>query len=95
MRHQAFLLCALLAAGRGAAASAQASPPWSSQGGLPARDRGYVFQVPDIDNVPDLQGNPVGAKLVRFIGGNKFFVLTQLIQAFEAYHPEVAGHVIY
>jgi hypothetical protein len=29
-----------------------------------------VFQVPDVDNIPDLHGNPAGADLVLLIGGN-------------------------
>jgi accessory colonization factor AcfC len=92
MKH-AFLLCAFLAAGRGAAA--QAAPPWSGQADNPARDRGFVFHVPDINNVPDLHGNPADAKLVLFIGGNQFFVLPQLVAAFEVHHPELAGHIFY
>jgi hypothetical protein len=48
-----------------------------------------VFQVPDVDNIPDLHGNPAGADLVLLIGGNQFFVLPQLIAGFEAPHPEL------
>lgn len=92
MKYSALLLTALLAAG----ASAQSiAPPWSGQANDPARQQGYVFHVPDIDNVPDLHGNPCGAKLVLFIGGNQFFVLPQLVTAFEAHHPELAGHIFY
>lgn len=93
MKFRAFLVFAFLAAGRGAAA--QAVPPWSGQANNPARDRGFVFHVPDVDNVPDLHGNPSNARLVLFIGGNQFFVLPQLIAAFEAHHPELTGHIFY
>ena len=93
MRSRMFLFCALMAAGQGA--GAQAAPPWSGQANNPARDKGFVFQVPDIDNVPDLHGNPSDARLVLFIGGNQFFVLPQLIAAFEAHHPELSGHIFY
>ena len=93
MKPHAFFVCALLAAGHGAAA--QAAPPWSGQANDPARDRGFVFHVPDVDNVPDLHGNPSDAKLVLFIGGNQFFVLPQLIAAFEVHHPELAGRIFY
>ena len=48
-----------------------------------------------MDNVPDLHGNPSDAKLVIFIGGNQFFVLPQLITAFEHHHPELKGHIFY
>ena len=95
MKSLVIFACALFAAGHGAGAAAQASPPWSGQANNPARDRGYVFPVPGVDNVPDLHGNPSGAKLVLFIGGNQFFVLPQLIAAFEAHHPELAGHIFY
>ncbi len=74
---------------------AQSTPPWSKGGNAPAEDKGFVFSVPDIDNVPDLHGNPEGAKLVLFIGGNQFFVLPELIAAFETHHPELRGHIFY
>ena len=75
-------------------AFAQQSPPWSKGANDPAA-QGYVFHVPDIDNVPDLHGNPCNAKLVLFIGGNQFFVLPRLIAAFEQQHPELKGHIYY
>ncbi|MHB1020796.1 MAG: substrate-binding domain-containing protein [Acidobacteriaceae bacterium] len=74
---------------------AQKTPPWSKGDNNPAAEKGYVFHVPDVDNVPDLHGNPVNAKLVIFIGGNQFFVLPQLVQAFEQQHPELKGHIFY
>lgn len=73
----------------------QSTPPWSKGRNNPAADKGYVFQVPDVDNVPDLHGNPEGAKLVLFIGGNQFFVLPELIIAFEKQHPDLRGHIFY
>jgi ABC-type molybdate transport system substrate-binding protein len=74
---------------------AQVSPPWSKGRNNPAADKGFIFQVPDIDNVPDLHGNPEAASLVLFIGGNQFFVLPDLIAAFTSHHPELAGHIFY
>jgi ABC-type molybdate transport system substrate-binding protein len=74
---------------------AQATPPWSKGANDPAAEKGYAFHVPDVDNVPDIHGNPCGAKLVIFIGGNQFFVLPQLIAAFEQQHPELKGHIFY
>lgn len=94
MNFRMLLICALLA-GVGGRASAQASPPWSGGANDPASAHGYVFHVPDVDNVPDLHGNPCDARLVLFIGGNQFFVLPKLIAAFEAQHPELAGHIFY
>lgn len=37
---------------------AQSSPPWSKGANNPAVEKGQVFQVADVDNVPDLHGNP-------------------------------------
>ncbi|HEX3372148.1 MAG TPA: substrate-binding domain-containing protein [Candidatus Acidoferrales bacterium] len=74
---------------------AQATPPWSKGEGNPAAEKGYEFQVPDIDNVADLHGNPEGAKLVLFIGGNQFFVLPELVSAFLKQHPDLQGHIFY
>ena len=76
-------------------AFAQATPPWSKGANDPAAEKGYAFQVSDVDNVPDIHGNPCDAKLVIFIGGNQFFVLPQLIAAFEEQHPELKGHIFY
>jgi ABC-type molybdate transport system substrate-binding protein len=74
---------------------AQATPPWSKGDNDPAAEKGYAFHVSDIDNIPDIHGNPCDAKLVIFIGGNQFFVLPQLIAAFEQQHPELKGHIFY
>jgi ABC-type molybdate transport system substrate-binding protein len=74
---------------------AQSMPPWSKGANNPAAQTGYTFHVPDVDNVPDLHGNPADAKLVIFIGGNQFFVLPQLVAAFERQHPELKGHIFY
>jgi ABC-type molybdate transport system substrate-binding protein len=76
-------------------AFAQTTPPWSKGANDPATEKGYAFHVSDIDNIPDIHGNPFDAKLVIFIGGNQFFVLPQLIAAFEQQHPEIEGHVFY
>ena len=73
----------------------QTIPPWSKGLNDPAADKGYVFHVEDIDNVPDLHGDPQDARLVLFIGGNQFFVLPRLIAGFEKEHPDLAGHIFY
>jgi ABC-type molybdate transport system substrate-binding protein len=73
----------------------QSTPPWSNGRNNPAADKGYVFEVPDVDNVPDLHGNPEDAKLVLFIGGNQFFVLPELVLAFEKQHEDLRGHIFY
>ena len=76
-------------------ALSQAVPPWSHGENNPATSKGYAFQVEDVDNVPDLHGNPEGAGLVLFIGGNQFFVLPKLIAGFEKLHPELQGIIFY
>ncbi len=76
-------------------ASAQTYPPWSRGENNPASDKGYVFQVEGVDNVPDLHGNPAGARLVLFIAGNQFMVLPKLIAGFERKHPELRGRIYY
>ena len=78
-----------------ALAQEHAFPPWSNGRNNPAGYKGYVFEVPEIDNVPDLHGNPGDAKLVLFIGGNQFMVLPRLVEAFEALHPELKGKIYY
>jgi ABC-type molybdate transport system substrate-binding protein len=74
---------------------AQTVPPWSKGLNNPATNPGFVFAVPDIDNVPDLHGNPVDAKLVLYVGGNQFFVMPKLIAGFEKLYPQLAGHIFY
>lgn len=74
---------------------AQTTPPWSKGANDPAAEKGFVFHVDEVDNVPDLHGNPQDAKLVLFIGGNQFFVLPRLIAGFEKQHPELAGQIFY
>jgi molybdenum ABC transporter molybdate-binding protein len=90
------MLAAILFAGAALGVSAQqVMPPWSEGHNDPVADKGFVFHVPDMDNVPDLHGDPIDAKLVLFIGGNQFFVLPRLIAGFEKLHPELAGHIFY
>ncbi|HEX4029528.1 MAG TPA: substrate-binding domain-containing protein [Terracidiphilus sp.] len=88
-------IVALVLGGCALCSHAQSVPPWSKGANDPATDRGYVFHVDDVDNMPDLHGNPANAQLVLFIGGNQFFVLPQLIYAFVHQHPELKGHIFY
>ena len=50
--------------------------------------------VPCVDQLMDIHGNPVGADLVIFAGGNQWFVMPELVAAFQHAHPEVK-HVFY
>lgn len=94
-RISTLMLSAALLSTLHAQEKASATPPWSKGDNNPASSKGYEFQVPDVDNVPDLHGNPADAKLVLFIGGNQFFVLPQLVKGFVNLHPELAGHIFY
>lgn len=91
MLKAAFVLLSLLSL----TSHAQTAPPWSHGLNDPTTNKGFVFEVPDIDNLADLHGNPVGAKLVLFVGGNQFFVMPKLIAGFEKLHPDLAGHIFY
>lgn len=100
MKSAAIRFAARFAAGlavaiSGGAVAQQTMPPWSGGRNDPATAKGFVFSVPDVDNVPDLHGDPIGAKLVLFVGGNQFFVMPRLIAGFEKLHPELAGHIFY
>lgn len=104
MKSKALIFAAALAAATAGMPSAQqvtraapphAFPPWSHGGNDPAAGKGYEFHVLDVDNIPDLHGNPADARLVLFIGGNQFFVLPQLVQGFVRLHPELAGRIFY
>lgn len=74
---------------------AQSTPPWSKGANDPVADKGYIFQVDSVDNIPDLHGDPANARLVLFIGGNQFFVLPRLVSGFVKQHPELCGHIFY
>jgi ABC-type molybdate transport system substrate-binding protein len=97
-KKRKFLLLSLAIIALGslsAQTEAQAMPPWNKEANDPAVGKGYAFHVPDVDNVPDLHGNPSNAKLVLFIGGNQFFVLPQLVRGFVQLHPELEGRIYY
>jgi ABC-type molybdate transport system substrate-binding protein len=92
-KHSILAFAMTLAASSGCLA--QAPRPWNKGANDHAADKGYVLHVADVDNVPDVHGNPCDAKFVILIGGNQFFVLPQLVVAFEQQHPELKGHIFY
>jgi hypothetical protein len=53
--------------------------------------RGFEFTVPEVDVLADFHGDPFNAKLVLYVGGNYFFAMAPLVEAFEAHHPELQG----
>ncbi|MCW3797197.1 substrate-binding domain-containing protein [Sphingomonas sp. BN140010] len=51
--------------------------------------------MPEIDNLPDFHGDPEGARLVLYVGGNYFFAMAPLVDAFEQMHPEYKGKLFW
>jgi molybdenum ABC transporter molybdate-binding protein len=45
--------------------------------------------------MPDFHGNPINPRLSIFVGGNYFFAMAPLVQAFEKMHPELKGKIYY
>jgi molybdate transport system substrate-binding protein len=45
--------------------------------------------VPCVNQLVDIHGDPARADLVLFIAGNQWFVMPRLLQAFRRMHPEV------
>ncbi len=70
-------------------------PPWSQGKNDPVKDRGLEFTVPEVDNLPDFHGDPANSKLSIFVGGNYFFAMAPLVEAFEQEHPELRGKIYY
>ena len=70
-------------------------PPWSHGENNPVVSRGLEFTVPEVDNLPDFHGNPINPRLSIFVGGNYYFAMAPLVQAFEKKHPELKGKIYY
>jgi molybdate transport system substrate-binding protein len=88
--------CALLSAAAAAQApreEANVSPPWQHGRNNDSIDRGFEFTVPQVDVLADFHGDPFNAKLVLYVGGNYFFAMAPLVEAFEARHPELRGRI--
>ena len=68
-------------------------PPWQHGANNDAINRGLDFTVPQVDVLADFHGDLTDPKLVLFVGGNYFFVMAPLVQAFEAALPEYKGRV--
>jgi ABC-type molybdate transport system substrate-binding protein len=90
---------ALLATGHGALAETPAPPgtnlfpPWQHGNNNDALDRGVDFTVPQIDDLADFHGDLSDPKLVLYVGGNYFFAMGPLVQAFEADHPDYKARI--
>jgi molybdate transport system substrate-binding protein len=68
-------------------------PPWQHGANNDSTTRGLSFTEPDADNLADFHGNPIHPSLVLYVGGNYFFAMAPLVQAFETRYPEYKGHV--
>lgn len=99
------MLAALLAgpahaagAGRAAAPPHYAErlyPPWSQGANNPALHQGLSITVPEVDDMPDFHGSLDHPALVIFVGGNYYFAMAPLVQAFSAQHPRLRGRIFY
>jgi molybdate transport system substrate-binding protein len=89
------LTLALLVAQQAARAEDAVTPPWQHGRNNPAAFKGQEFTVPDADNLADFHGDLNDPQLVIYYGGNSFFTMAPLVQAFEALHPQYKGHVYF
>jgi ABC-type molybdate transport system substrate-binding protein len=89
------LLAAFCAFQTGEAATAQdsVSPPWQGGANNDVREHGLEFTEPDADNLADFHGTPMNPALALYVGGNYFFAMAPLVQAFETLHPELKGRL--
>jgi molybdate transport system substrate-binding protein len=75
--------------------SADVFPPWQHGQNNDAMRRGLEFTVPEVDDMADFHGDLDDPMLVLFVGGNYFFAMAPLVQAFEAEHPEYKGRLFW
>jgi len=68
-------------------------PPWQHGANNDAANRGFDFTVPEVDVLADFHGDLTDPKLVLYVGGNYFFAMAPLVQAFEAAHPGYKGRI--
>jgi len=71
----------------------QVFPPWQHGANNDAVVRGLEFTVPQVDVLADFHGSLANPKLVLFVGGNYFFGMAPLVQAFETAHPDFKGRI--
>jgi len=68
-------------------------PPWQHGANNDAVNRGLEFTVPEVDGLADFHGDIADPKLVLYVGGNYYFAMAPLVQAFEARHPGYKGRL--
>jgi molybdenum ABC transporter molybdate-binding protein len=89
------MIALALLGGTALTAQAGVNPPWSAGKNNPVVQRGLEFTVPEVDNLPDFHGDPMGAQLSIFVGGNYFFAMAPLVAAFEDEYPALKGKIYY
>jgi molybdate transport system substrate-binding protein len=80
-------------AGTSAGREDAASLSWQQDADTDTTQRGLEFTVPPVDLLADFHGDLNNPKLVLYVGGNYFFAMAPLVQAFEAAHPEYKGRI--
>lgn len=68
-------------------------PPWQDGRNNDVAERGLNFTVPEVDNLADFHGNPNDPLLSLYVGGNYFFAMAPLIEAFERTYPQYKGRI--
>lgn len=68
-------------------------PPWQRGANNDVTERGLEFTVPDADVLADFHGDPTDPLLVLYVGGNYFFAMAPLVQAFETRYPHYRGRL--
>ena len=76
-------------------AKQQIFPPWQHGANDDATNKGFVFTVPEVDDMADFHGDLSNPKLVLYVGGNYYFAMAPLVAAFEKENPEYQGRIFY
>lgn len=89
----ACLLAALPVAAQTPDGQDRVFPPWQHGANNDVQTRGLAFTVPEVDDLADFHGDPSNPKLVLYVGGNYFFAMAKLVQAFEGANPTYQGRI--
>ncbi|MDE1905247.1 MAG: substrate-binding domain-containing protein [Rhodospirillales bacterium] len=73
----------------------QIFPPWQHGKNNDAINKGFEFSVPEVDDMADFHGDLTDPKLVLYVGGNYYFAMAPLVEAFEAQNPTYKGRIFY
>lgn len=73
----------------------QIFPPWQHGANNDATDKGFIFTVPEVDDMADFHGDLTNPKLVLYVGGNYYFAMAPLVAAFEMQDPQYKGKIFF